>query len=120
MKRPSGRLFFLLICVSLTVIEMPKMSIAQSSICDSSATCVLTWQQDNPRICSGCAYRTGQNLTETKVTYQNITSDNFGQFCSAVLDGQVYAQPLVATNVTIRGTFYDRVVYVATQNDTLA
>jgi hypothetical protein len=75
MKRLSGRLFFLMICPSLTMLGLPKMSIAQSSICDATATCVLTWQQDNPPICSGCAYRTGQNLTESMVTYQNITSD---------------------------------------------
>ena len=118
MKDHLAVALFLLSCASLAVLGMPKDSSAQS-LCESGTTCVLTWQQDTPSICTGCAYRTGQNLTETKVTYQNITSDNFGQLCYAVLDGQVYAQPLVATNVTIGGTFYDRVVYVATQNDTL-
>jgi hypothetical protein len=72
---------------------------------------VLTWHNDTSR--------TGQNLNETILTYNTITPDTFGQLCSAQLDGQVYAQPLVVTNATIEGTNYGRVVYVVTMNDTL-
>jgi hypothetical protein len=57
---------------------------------------VLTWQIDHGR--------TGQNLREGVLTSSTVSSTggkNFGQLCHANLDGQVYAQPLVVTNVTI-------------------
>jgi hypothetical protein len=72
---------------------------------------VLTWQNDN--------YRTGDNLNETVLTYNSINKNTFGQLCSTKLDGQVYSQPLVVTNVTINGVKYGRVAYVVTQKDTL-
>jgi len=71
----------------------------------------LTWQNDT--------YRTGDNLNETTLTYSSVGKDTFGQLCSAQLDGQVYAQPLVVTNVTIGSTFYPSVVYVVTQKDSV-
>jgi hypothetical protein len=53
--------------------------------------------------------------------YNDLTSSNFGQLCSLQLDGQVYAQPLVVTNVmwAPTGKPYDRVVYVVTESDTI-
>ena len=72
---------------------------------------VTTWQND--------VQRTGQNLNETILTPGNLTAGNFGQLCSATLDGQVYAQPLVVSNVTFRGTNYASLVYVVTQNNSL-
>ena len=77
----------------------------------ASGVNVLTWHNDT--------YRTGDNLNESALTYNTISKDTFGQRCSAALDGQVYAQPLVVTNVTIQGTPYPSVAYVVTQNDTL-
>ena len=70
---------------------------------------------------------TGANLTETQLTSSNVNAADFGQLYNTPLDGQVYAEPLVLTNVTIvagpntvgtPGT-YNSVVFVATQNDSL-
>ncbi len=70
---------------------------------------------------------TGANLTETQLTPSNVNAADFGQLYNTPLDGQVYAEPLVMTNVTIAagpntvgtpGT-YDSVVFVATENDSL-
>ena len=71
---------------------------------------------------------TGANLTETQLTSSNVNATDFGQLYNTTLDGQVYAEPLVVTNVTITagantvagaaGT-YDSVVFVATQHDSL-
>jgi hypothetical protein len=73
---------------------------------------VLTWHNDN--------YRTGGNLSEATLAYNAITKNTFGQLCAtAALDGQVYGQPLVVTNVTLSGKQYKYVVYVVTQSDTL-
>jgi hypothetical protein len=70
---------------------------------------VTTWQNDT--------HRTGRNLNEATLV---APLSGFGQLCNVPLDGQVYAQPLVETNVHISGTFYPNgVAYVVTQNDTL-
>ena len=70
---------------------------------------------------------TGANLTETQLTSSNVNAADFGQLYNTPLDGQVYAEPLVLTNVTIAagpntvgtpGT-YNSVVFVATQHDSL-
>ena len=70
---------------------------------------------------------TGANLTETQLTPSNVNAADFGQLYNTPLDGQVYAEPLVLTNVTIAagpntvgtpGT-YNSVVFVATENDSL-
>ena len=70
---------------------------------------------------------TGADLTETQLTSSNVNAADFGQLYSTPLDGQVYAEPLVMTNVTITagpntigtpGT-YASVVFVATENDSL-
>ena len=73
------------------------------------------------------AQSTGANLTETQLTPSNVNATDFGQLYNTPLDGQVYAEPLVLTNVAINagpntvgtpGT-YPSVVFVATQNDSL-
>jgi hypothetical protein len=70
---------------------------------------------------------TGANLTETQLTPSNVNATDFGQLYNTPLDGQVYAEPLVLTNVTIAagpntvgtpGT-YNSVVFVATEHDSL-
>jgi hypothetical protein len=55
--------------------------------------------------------RDGLNATETILNQSNVTKSSFGKICSAVVDGQVVAQPLVA--------FYQsrNVVFVVTMND---
>ena len=99
----AAALFFLLAVATTS-------SIAQT-LCATGTVCVTTWQNDNGR--------TGDNLNEGILTASSITGGNFGQLCSASLDGQVYAQPLVATNVNMGGINYPRVVYVVTQSNTL-
>src|SRR5271154_7219027 len=70
---------------------------------------------------------TGANLTETQLTSSNVNAADFGQLYNTALDGQVYAEPLVLTNVAIAagpntvgtpGT-YNSVVFVATEHDSL-
>ena len=94
---------------------------AQTVPCSpGTGICVLTWQQDTglDTTCAECVYRTGENLKEGALTSSAIKQD-FGVLCSASLDGQVFGQPLVVTNVTINNVAYGRVVYVVTQKDTL-
>jgi hypothetical protein len=71
---------------------------------------VLTYHYD--------AMRSGQNLTETKLTPSNVTSASFGLLHLVAADGLVDAAPLVVSQLSIGGVLHN-VVYVATENDSV-
>jgi hypothetical protein len=79
--------------------------VACAAITMSAQTNVLTWHNDN--------WRDGLNSTETVLTQANVNATQFGKVCSAVLDGQVFGQPLVVSSGGVNS------VYVATENDTV-
>jgi hypothetical protein len=47
--------------------------------------------------------RTGANLYENCLTPASVTSKTFGRLFSLTVVGQIYAQPLVVTGLTISG-----------------
>jgi autotransporter-associated beta strand protein len=70
---------------------------------------------------------TGVNNNETLLTPANVNVNSFGKLATVALDGQVYAQPLVDTGVTVAvgvntangaAGMHD-VVFVATEHDSL-
>jgi hypothetical protein len=60
--------------------------------------------------------RNGANLNETKLTTSNVNTSGFGLIMSLPVSGEIYAQPLVVSGVTINGT-QRNALYVATMND---
>ena len=56
---------------------------------------------------------TGANLTETSLNTTNVNARQFGKLWAYPVSGQVYAQPLYVSGVTIPGVGIRNVVYVA-------
>ncbi len=62
---------------------------------------------------------TGANLGETILNVTNVNTNQFGLLYSRAVDDQMYAQPLVMTNVDIPGKGIHNLVIVATVNDSV-
>src|SRR5215469_9187553 len=72
---------------------------------------MLTQHNDNNR--------DGDNLNETTLNVANVNTNQFGLLYTRPVDDQVYAQPLVMTNVSILGRGTHNLVIVCTVNDTV-
>ena len=76
-----------------------------------AAVSVLTYQYDNTRA--------GANTNETILTPANVNTNSFGKLFQYPVDGYVYGQPLIMTNVTIPGKGTHNVMYIVTEHDTV-
>jgi len=63
--------------------------------------------------------RSGANDRETILTPEAVNVDSFGKLFSQPVDGQIYGQPLVVSNLQIPGKGKHNVVFVATENDSV-
>lgn len=103
--------------------SLGQYTIAASPVADPSASApatltvinvspgtVLTYHNDDAR--------DGAYLEEASLTPSNVNSIQFGKLVSYPVDGQIYAQPLYLSQVSINGGTHD-VVYVTTQNNSV-
>jgi len=72
---------------------------------------VLTYHNDN--------LRTGQNLLETVLTPQSVSSTKFGKLFSYAVDGAIYAQPLFVKGLQTSSMSARNVIYVVTEHNSV-
>lgn len=62
---------------------------------------------------------TGANLNEWQLNVNNVNADEFGLLYSRPVDDQIYAQPLIVTNVNVPGIGTRNLLIIATVNDSV-
>lgn len=97
---------------TVTAVKDGSVGNAQltASIPSGSAVNIPTWHGD--------AARTGLNAKEIALGTSNVSPGNFGKLFSYLVDGYVYGEPLLMSNVTINGSVHN-VLYVATERDSV-
>ncbi len=63
--------------------------------------------------------RSGANLSEDLLNPSNVNIYQFGKLYSRLVDGQIYAQPLIMSGITIPGKGVHNVVFIATMHDSV-
>ncbi len=93
---------------------------ASSVVQPSSTGSAKVWITDYPGMFTYHAdrFRSGVNLQEFALTKSTIKSTTFGKVFSRSVDGQIYAQPLYVSNLTIAGAKHN-VVFVATEHSSV-
>ncbi len=107
---PNARLVkatLLLVVATITLI-LAEVGSAQTP---AVLVPMLTYHNDNTRV--------GANTNESVLTPANVNVSSFGRLFTYTVDGHIYAQPLVMTNVNIPGKGIHNVVYVGTEHDTV-
>ena len=89
---------------------LPLLLLLPAANLMAQAPNVLTWRYDNTH--------QGQNTQESILTPTNVNTNTFGKLFSHSVDGNVYAQPLYVTNLTINGAAHN-VMFVADEHDSV-
>ena len=106
----SGATFRVIVTNIVTTVLSNLATLTVNPVVTSAGTDVTTYHND--------IARTGQNLTETKLTQANVNSTTFGLLRNLMVDGKVDAEPLYLSQLTVAGSPYN-VVFVATEHDSV-
>ena len=79
-------------------------------------SCALFTSIANAQYAGQFAWQTN-NINETVLTPQNVSSGKFGKVFSYSVDGSIFAQPLYVPNVVIPNQGTHNIVYLVTEND---
>jgi hypothetical protein len=99
---------------AVSVADQSKSATAIVNVGTASAqhyTGVLSYHND--------ASITGQHLSETVLTPQNVNASQFGKLYSYPLDDQSFTQPLYVANVPFPGAGQHNAVYVCTASNSV-
>jgi hypothetical protein len=80
--------------------------------------CLLANGQVNVLTANGSNDRTNANLQETQLSSTTVNLSNFGKLATYSVDGQVYAQPLFVSGLSIAGSTHN-VVFVSTMHNSV-
>ncbi len=89
----------------------PDAAIGLARVYSGPPINVTTFHYDN--------YRTGWNASETDLTPANVNKKTFGILANLAVDGQVYAQPLLVSNVTMPDSTVRNVLILATEHNSV-
>jgi hypothetical protein len=97
--------------ITATSVADPTFSVTASlTVVNIAQAAVLTYHNDDAR--------DGAYLEEVSLTPSNVNSTQFGKLLAYPVDGQVYAQPLYLSQLSIAGGTHN-VVFVATMNNSI-
>jgi hypothetical protein len=108
---PNTTYFFTSRAVNSVGLAWASPSQSFTSAGTNPAVAVLTQHNDNNR--------SGMNLNETILNVSNVNTNTFGLLYTRPVDDQIYAQPLLMTNVNLLGRGTRNIIIVATVNDTI-
>lgn len=93
---------------------------AKSVAAPTVAGSATVWVTDYPGMFTyhGDKFRSGVNLQEYALTSATVKASTFGKLFSRAVDGQIYAQPLFVSNLTINSVKRN-VVFVATEHSSV-
>src|SRR5215203_2162115 len=94
----------------MTKMNILAIAFLGLNVCSAQVS-VLTHHNDN--------MRTGANLNETRLDITNVDTAHFGKLCERLVDDEVYAQPLVVSNVDIPLQGVHNILYIATVNNSV-
>jgi uncharacterized protein YjdB len=84
--------------------------VASITVAAGTGVDISTWHVD--------VNRSGLNAAETSLTTANVAPMSFGKLFSYAVDGYVYGEPLLMSNITVNGAAHN-VIYVATEHDSV-
>src|SRR6185312_8117844 len=102
-----SKILFILVIIGFSCQRKDKIGNSNNN---SQQVSVITQHNDNSR--------SGLNSHETKLTTSNVNANQFGKLFSLPVDDQVYAQPLVVSDLAISKNTKN-VVFIATVNNTV-